>query len=46
VLHEGLILDGGNRYRACQHAGTEPRFVVWEGELDCRAALTIEVNGG
>lgn len=31
VLHEGMILDGGNRYRACMDVGIEPEFVAFEG---------------
>lgn len=31
VLHDGMILDGGNRYRACIEAGVEPTYVPFTG---------------
>lgn len=31
VLHEGMILDGRNRYLACTDADVAPRFVVYGG---------------
>ena len=34
ILHKGLILDGRNRYRACQIAGVKPRIE----EFDAKAA--------
>lgn len=31
VLHDGMILDGGNRYRACVQAGVKPKFTEFSG---------------
>jgi hypothetical protein len=31
VIHEGMILDGGNRYRACVEIGVEPTTVEFAG---------------
>lgn len=32
TLHDGLVLDGRNRLRACELAGVAPRFEEWSGE--------------
>jgi hypothetical protein len=32
VVHKGMILDGGNRYRACVDVEVEPRTVEFDGD--------------
>jgi N6-adenosine-specific RNA methylase IME4/ParB-like chromosome segregation protein Spo0J len=42
VVHEGLILDGRNRYRACAAAGVPVRLVPYEG--DDALAFVVSLN--
>lgn len=44
VTHDGLILDGRNRFRACEVAGVSPRFVQWDGEGGTVARFVWSVN--
>lgn len=32
ILHDGAVIDGRNRYLACQKIGIEPRVAEWDGE--------------
>jgi N6-adenosine-specific RNA methylase IME4 len=41
TTHDGKILDGRNRYRACEAAGVTPEFVEWDGDP---LAFVISVN--
>lgn len=40
VLYEGKILDGRNRWLACQEVGVEPRYVQYEGDAPVQYVIS------
>lgn len=44
TLHNGMILDGGNRYRACLEAGIEPAFTEFDGSSLVQFVLSANLH--
>ena len=44
TLHDGMILDGGNRYRACLEAGVEPTFQNFAGDHIASYVLSANLH--
>lgn len=44
TLHDGKILDGGNRYRACIEAGIDPEFVEFDGDNALSFVLSANMH--
>ena len=44
ILHDGLILDGGNRYRACVESGIEPKFDKFAGGDPVQFVLSANLH--
>lgn len=44
ILHDGMILDGGNRYRACLDCGIAPTFADFDGENLVAFVLSVNLH--
>ena len=44
TIHEGLILDGRNRWNACKAAGVEPQFLEFDGDDPLAFVLSLNLH--
>ncbi len=44
TMHDGMILDGGNRIRACHEAGIDPHFREFEGDSIVAYVLSMNLH--
>lgn len=44
ILHQGLLLDGRNRLKACELAGVEPEIREWTGDDPVRWVLSLNFH--
>jgi hypothetical protein len=44
TIHHGMILDGRNRYRACEAAGIKPQFLEFDGHDPLAFVLSLNVH--
>jgi hypothetical protein len=44
ITHEGMILDGRNRQRACELASVEPRYELWQANGQTPTQFVVSRN--
>ena len=44
TIHEDMVLDGRNRYRACKVAGVEPEFMRFDGDDPLAFVLSMNLH--
>ena len=44
VVHDGMILDGGNRHAACLKAGIEPDYITFDGDNIVSFVLSVNLH--